>query len=380
MQLTPICIQDCSYPTSTTILGWIWMFGTLQANPHHIATLASCPAPETVGRMRSFFGAYKVLARVLPKCSRLMTPLDNVVAWRQSNEVISWSDDLRSAFKEAQLTLSSSCTITLPKPDDFMHTCILTDSKPCVQAFEKLCRSEFFSSPRVFTFLSVMRRFQASVRHVSVAAILPSDFASCNAPPCQDVTCQVCAFIHHAQESVVRQTSIQDILHGHARLPFTTLASWLAIQCECKDLRRTHAHLVQDTRPSKKLTNIKDLKWYLNVATVTKDALLVVKRDEPFTPSRECIIVPRQVLDGLLTALYIQLSHPSSHQLKMVTKRYLFALDMDKAIERVVKSCTSCISCAACSLARSLYVSRQVPLASPLPLTFSNVPDNLYWY
>ena len=26
----------------------------------------------------------------------------------------------------------------------------------------------------------------------------------------------------------------------------------------------------------------------------------------------------------------------------MVTKRYLFALDMDKAIERVVRSCTSC--------------------------------------
>ena len=115
------------------------MFGTLQANPHRIATLASCPAPETVGRMRSFFGAYKVLARVLPKCSRLMTPLDNVVARRQSNEVISWSDDLRSAFKEAQLALSSSCTVTLLKPGDFMHTCILTDSKPCVQAFEKLC-------------------------------------------------------------------------------------------------------------------------------------------------------------------------------------------------------------------------------------------------
>jgi len=47
-------------------------------------------------------------------------------------------------------------------------------------------------------------------------------------------------------------------------------------------------------------------------------------------------------LDGLLTALNIQLSHPSSCQLKMLTKWYLCALDMDKAIERVVKSCTSC--------------------------------------
>ena len=35
-------------PTSTTILGCIWRSGTLQASPHRITTLASCPAPETV--------------------------------------------------------------------------------------------------------------------------------------------------------------------------------------------------------------------------------------------------------------------------------------------------------------------------------------------
>ena len=208
--------------------------------------------------MRSFIGAYKVLARVLPKCSRFMTPLDDVVAGRQSNKVIFWSDDLRAAFEEAQLALSSNRTITLPKPDELLwivtdgavrtpgigatlyitrgdklplavffsaklkgskvswlpceiealsiatatkhfspyiiqsnnNACILTDSKPCVQAFEKLCRGEFSTSPRVSTFLSVVSRFQASVRHVSGAAILRSDFASRNAPPCQDVTCQ----------------------------------------------------------------------------------------------------------------------------------------------------------------------------------------------
>ena len=41
---------------------------------------------------------------------------------------------------------------------------------------------EFSASPRVSTFLSVVSRFQASVRHVSGAAILPSDFANRNAP------------------------------------------------------------------------------------------------------------------------------------------------------------------------------------------------------
>ena len=41
---------------------------------------------------------------------------------------------------------------------------------------------------------------------------------------------------------------------------FTSQPAWVAVQSECPDLRRTHAHLVQGTRPSKKLTNIKDVK------------------------------------------------------------------------------------------------------------------------
>ena len=51
-----------------------------------------------------------------------------------------------------------------------------------------------------------------------------------------------------------------------------------------------------------------------------------------------------QVLDGLLTALHVHLSHPTSHQLKLVTQRYLFALDMDKAIAHVATSCHHCSS------------------------------------
>ena len=52
--------------------------------------------------------------------------------------------------------------------------------------------------------------------------------------------------------------------------------------------------------------------------------------------------MPRQILDGLLTALHIQLSHPSSHQLKQVAKRHLFALDLDKAIDHVTQGCHCC--------------------------------------
>jgi hypothetical protein len=66
------------------------------------------------------------------------------------------------------------------------HTCILTDSKPCVQAYEKLCHGELSASPRVSTSLSTVSRYQASVRHVSGSAILSSDFACPNTAQCED--------------------------------------------------------------------------------------------------------------------------------------------------------------------------------------------------
>ena len=104
------------------------------------------------------------------------------------------------------------------------------------------------------------------------------------------------------------------------------------------------SHLKQGTRPSKKLTNIRDVKRYLNGTTLSRDGLLVVRRDEPFAPSRECIIIPRQVTDGLLSALHIKLNHPSCHQLKQAVQRYFFALDINKALDRCSHSCHLCAS------------------------------------
>ncbi|CAC5401057.1 unnamed protein product [Mytilus coruscus] len=163
-------------------------------------------------------------------------------------------------------------------------------------------------------------------------------------PYVQSPNCQVCCFISRTEDSVVRAVSIQDVLNDEFRLPFTTRSAWINIQSECPDLRRTHAHLKQGTRPSKKLTNIKDVKRYLNVASIAKDGLLVVRRCDPLAPPNELIIVPRSVLDGLVTALHIKLDHPSKHQLNLVLKRPFYALDMPKAAEQASDSCHTCAS------------------------------------
>ena len=396
-------------PLSTTILGWIWSNGTLSASPHRIATLTTCPAPNNVKGLRSFIGAYKVLARVLPGCASILSPLDAAVAGKDSNSRLIWTDSLHEAFKVAQHSLNTHRSIQLPAPGDQLwivtdgavkspgigatlyvsrggkpklagffsakmrarqnmwipceiealsiaaatrhfapyiiqsvhKACILTDSKPCVQAFEKLCRGEFSTSPRVSTFLSTVSRYQASVRHLAGSANAPSDFASRNAPDCSQPGCQVCKFVAMSEDSTVLRVEMKEILCGTSPLPFTNRPAWVTIQAECPDLRRTHAHLRQGTRPSKKL---RDVKRYLNVAVIAGDGLLVVRHHEPLHPSRDLIVVPRAFLHGLLTALHIQLDHPSRHQLKVVFRRYLYALDSDAAVDGVTTGCHQCTS------------------------------------
>ena len=99
---------------------------------------------------------------------------------------------------------------------------------------------------------------------------------------------------------------MQDVLSGSAKLPFTTRSTWLATQSECADLCRVHAHLRQGTRPSKKVTNARDVKRYLSTVSVARDGVLVVHKEEPFALVRECIVIPRHVLPGLHTALHIK--------------------------------------------------------------------------
>ena len=117
-------------PSTTTVLGWIWSNGKLSATPHRIATLSACAfpyrhVPSTVKQMRSFIGAYKFLARVIPRSSDILSPLEETVAGRKSSDKLEQTEALKDSFKKAQEALSSTKTITIPKPDDQLW--IVTD-------------------------------------------------------------------------------------------------------------------------------------------------------------------------------------------------------------------------------------------------------------
>ena len=399
-------------PARTVVLGWIWQNGTLRADPHKVSALATCTRPVTTKSLRSFIGAYKVLARVLPKCAAFLQPLDRATHGKKSADKVDWDDTSSGAFEKAQAHLSDNKDIVLPREADQLwiitdgasstsgmgatlyalreqklllagffsqqlspahlkwfpceiegitiaaavkyfdgfiiqsahRTQVLTDCKSCVDAYNKLLRGQFSSNVRLSTFLSAASRHHIVVRHISGTANLPSDFASRNPVICSEFRCQVCIFANSLDDSVVRAVSVSDVISGRGQLPFTSRKAWLATQAECRDLRRTKAHLLQGTRPTKKETTVRSIKRYLNKVGLATDGLLVVLQCDALAPSREAIVVPEEVLPGLLTALHLRLNHPSHSELARIVKRYFWAINLDNALELVVERCHLCAS------------------------------------
>ena len=79
-------------------------------------------------------------------------------------------------------------------------------------------------------------------------------------------------------------------------MPFTYRSAWRLAQEECSDIRQAKAQLRQGTRPSKKVTDKRDVKQYLKVCTLARDGLLIVRREAPFSAATECTVVYCYVL------------------------------------------------------------------------------------
>ena len=222
-------------------------------------------------------------------------------------------------------------------------TQILTDSRPCVQAWHKMLRGEFSTSARIATFLSTLSEFKIELQHLKGNMNLPSDFQSRNPPICASESCQICKFVDNVSESVVRKVSVDDILSGRSQVPYSNRSAWKDLQLSCSDLKRVYAHLSSGTRPSQK-SKMTAVKRYLQKVVIGKDSLLVVVQTEPFLPRRELIVVPQHIVLGFMTSLHLRLSHPTENQLMQVFQRSFFALKAQHFAKITLENCDLCQS------------------------------------
>ena len=227
-----------------------------------------------------------------------------------------------------------------------MPTQILSDSKPCVQAWNKLQRGQFSASARVSTFLSTLASLNVELCHIKGADNTVSDFASRNPTPCIDTNCQICKFVGECVASVVNAVSVSEVMEGKLRMPFLSPTSWRSAQQADLVCRTAFNHLLNGTRPSKKTNkNTREIKTILRLASINRNkTLLIVRKQDPFVGSRDLIYCPKDIASGLILALHLIFNHASKTQLKKLFDRYFYSTGSSKCIDKIVNDCILCNS------------------------------------
>ena len=224
------------------------------------------------------------------------------------------------------------------------RTKFLTDSKPCVQAFELLSNGSFSLSPRVSSFLMNLNSANVSINHVSGESIPLTDFVSRNPINCTDSSCQVCQFVGEHLNIAVKKISVDEIVDGSVRMPFYNMEAWKDAQKHDKDLKRAFSQLSSGIHIGKKEKNLSEVRHYMKIASISQNGVLIRRKPNAFGRDYELIIVPQKLAPGLISVLHIRLGHPTKTQFRKLWDRYFFALNAEELIDTCTQSCSLCAS------------------------------------
>ena len=118
--------------------------------------------------------------------------------------------------------------------------------------------------------------------------------------------------------------------------------------------------------------NFTPQKQSYTVKTLHKLFQSTKTKSDPFVGIRNLIVVPSEILPGLLTALHLRFQHATKSQLTQLFNRHFFAIKSDPAIKLVVDSCTHCTSVK--KIPRELFEQTLTPSATrPGELFYADV-------
>jgi hypothetical protein len=109
------------FPQTADILGWKWQEGgRLLPSPHRQLALKNTKQESiiTIKDLRSWIGLYKTLLIATPNLATIMDPFDKETANKDSKDVVNWTSDLASAFRDAKNHIDNIKELYLPSPED----------------------------------------------------------------------------------------------------------------------------------------------------------------------------------------------------------------------------------------------------------------------
>ena len=215
------------------------------------------------------------------------------------------------------------------------HTIHYTDSMPCVLAWKRSLRGAFSASARIATFLTGLSSLPVELHHKPGKMMYTSDYASRHPAICTFDNCQICKFVREWEDkgdlaSDIRQVKIEDIKSGRSLMPLTQKIPWRNIQNNDGIHNKLRELITTQQLPESRKTNgpFTKLKLLHNKYTegklfIDKDGMFMVRsQDGHFNGA--VISVPPAIYPGLVSALHIQLDHPSRNQLSDLLDRYFY--------------------------------------------------------
>ena len=220
-------------------------------------------------------------------------------------------------------------------------TNFFTDSKVCVQAFEKLSKGGLSLSPN---YLMNLNSLNVSTNHIRGSDIPLTDWCNRNPITCPDNNCQICEYVKERVDIAVNSLSVGDVIKGSFRMPYYNYTSWTSVQKQDPELRRVFSQLSSGTRPGRKEKHLKTIRKYLQIASISHNNTLAHRKVNPNGKDFELIVVPQCFAPGLISALHLRFGHPTKTQFRKIWDRYFYALDCEKLIKDCTESCSLCIS------------------------------------
>ena len=233
------------------------------------------------------------------------------------------------------------------------------DNMPSVLAAKRLQRGEFSRSVRVTYFLSTLAAYPVDVVYRKGDGH-PGDYDSRHTVACDLEKCQVCQFAFElagptAMESMfsdetmtqVNKVDVEDVLAGNVPVPFSQASGWKNIQHENPTLRKLRLHMEGGTIPKRRVRGQTELKRLYDLFTkskisISREDILVHQEHDNLGNVTETILVPSQIMKGLVLALHNKFTCPTRLELGRLMRRYWFSLGLTKVIEEVWQSCPRC--------------------------------------
>ena len=233
------------------------------------------------------------------------------------------------------------------------HTIHYTDSMPCVLAWKRSLRGAFSASARIATFLPGLSSLPVELHHNPGKTMYTSDYASRHPAICTFDNCQICKFVREWEDkgdlaSDIRQVKIEDIKSGRSLMPLTQKTPWKNIQNNDGIHNKLRELITTQQLPESRKTNgpFTKLKLLHNKYTegklfIDKDGMFMVRSQNGHF-NGAVISVPPAIYPGLVSALHIQLDHPSRSQMSDLLDRYFYTPGGRAIVENISSNCVHC--------------------------------------